>query len=119
MPGTAPPPAATALVSSPLGVLAVLLFVLAGLFALKKIPAVARLFNVVPLVVFCYFVPTILSNTGVIPTDSELYAFVTRLLLPAKKSTTASRPSEITAGMSVASTSSSRLAGSSRRVTKA
>jgi uncharacterized membrane protein len=71
------------LVSSPLGVLAVLLFVLAGLFALKKVPAVARLFNVVPLVVFCYFVPTILSNTGVIPTESELYGFVTRLLLPA------------------------------------
>jgi uncharacterized membrane protein len=77
MPGTAP------LVSSPLGVLAVLLFVLAGLFALKKVPACARLFNVVPLVVFCYFVPTILSNTGVIPVESELYAFVTRLLLPA------------------------------------
>jgi uncharacterized membrane protein len=83
MPGTAPPPVATALVASPLGVLAVLLFVLAGLFALKKIPAVARLFNVVPLVVFCYFVPTILSNTGVIPIESELYVFVTRLLLPA------------------------------------
>jgi hypothetical protein len=41
------------------------------------------------------------------------------LAAPAKKSTTASRPSEITAGMSVARTSSSRLAGSSRRVTKA
>ncbi|MET0551824.1 MAG: DUF819 family protein, partial [Vicinamibacteria bacterium] len=82
MPGTAPP-AATALVSSPLGVLAVLLFVLAGLFALKKIPAVARFFNVVPLVVFCYFVPTLLSNTGVIPLESELYVFVRRILLPA------------------------------------
>jgi uncharacterized membrane protein len=82
MPGTAPP-AATALVSSPLGVLAVLLFVLAALFALKKIPAVARFFDVVPLVVFCYFVPTLLSNTGVIPLESDLYVFVRRILLPA------------------------------------
>jgi uncharacterized membrane protein len=82
MPGTAPI-APTALVSSPLGVLAVLLAVLAGLFALKKLPAVARIFDVVPIVVFCYFVPTLLSNTGVIPLESELYVFVRRILLPA------------------------------------
>jgi uncharacterized membrane protein len=82
MPGTAPP-VATALISSPLGVLAVLLFVLAGLFALKRLPAGARFFNVVPLVVFCYFVPTVLSNVGVIPLDSELYVFIRRVMLPA------------------------------------
>jgi uncharacterized membrane protein len=76
-------PESSSLVSSPLGVLAVLLFVLAGIFALRKVPATARLFEVVPIVVFCYFVPTLLSNTGVIPLESELYAFVTRLLLPA------------------------------------
>ena len=36
-----------------------------------------------PLVVFCYFVPTLLSNTGVIPLESELYVFIRRVLLPA------------------------------------
>jgi uncharacterized membrane protein len=70
-------------ISSPLGILAVLLFVLGGLFALKRWPPGARFFNVVPLVVFCYFVPTVLSNVGLIPIESELYAFVRRVLLPA------------------------------------
>ena len=34
-------------------------------------------------VVFCYFVPTVLSNAGFIPLDSELYVFIRRVLLPA------------------------------------
>lgn len=71
------------LIASPLGVLAVLLFVLAGLFALKRVPVAGRFFNVVPLVVFCYFLPTVLSNTGVIPLESDLYVFIRRVLLPA------------------------------------
>ena len=77
MPDTAP------LISSPLGVLATLLFVLAGLFMLQRHPAGARFFSVVPLLVFCYFVPTLLSNTGVIPLESETYTFIRRIVLPA------------------------------------
>ena len=71
------------LIQSPLGVLAVLLFVLAALFMLQRHPAGARFFAVVPLLVFCYFVPTVLSNTGVIPLESEVYTFIRRILLPA------------------------------------
>jgi uncharacterized membrane protein len=71
------------LISSPLGVLATLLFILAGLFALNRIPAVARVFNVIPLILFCYFVPTLLSNTGILPMESETYTFIRRILLPA------------------------------------
>src|SRR5687768_14545534 len=74
---------AAALIQSPLGVLAVLLLVLAALFTLKNHPLGERLFNAVPLLVFCYFVPTLLSNTGVIPMESELYTFIRRILLPA------------------------------------
>jgi uncharacterized membrane protein len=77
MPETAP------VISSPLGILAVLLFALAGLFALKRWPPAGRFFNVVPLLVFCYFVPTVLSNFGLIPIESELYVFIRRVLLPA------------------------------------
>jgi uncharacterized membrane protein len=36
-----------------------------------------------PLLVFAYFVPTLLSNTGVIPLESALYAFIRSWLLPA------------------------------------
>lgn len=71
------------MIQAPLGVLTVLLAVLAGLFLLQQHRWGARLFAVVPLLVFCYFVPALLSNLGVIPAESELYVFVRRVLLPA------------------------------------
>jgi uncharacterized membrane protein len=37
----------------------------------------------VPLLVFCYFVPALLSNVGIIPAESEVYVFIRRVLLPA------------------------------------
>jgi uncharacterized membrane protein len=79
----AAPAVETALIQSPLGVLAVLLSVLAALFMFQRHPAGARFFAVVPLLVFAYFVPTLLSNTGIIPLESELYTFIRRVLLPA------------------------------------
>ena len=71
------------MIQTPLGVLTVLLGVLAGLFLLQQQRHGARLFAVVPLLVFCYFVPALLSNLGVIPAESELYVFIRRVLLPA------------------------------------
>lgn len=70
------------LVHEPMMVLAVLLGVLASLFWAARQPALQRLFSVVPVLVFCYFVPTALSNTGVIPLASPLYDFVRDWLLP-------------------------------------
>jgi uncharacterized membrane protein len=64
-------------------VLAVLLAVLAGLFAAERTTAGKRLFRLVPLLVFAYFVPTALSNLGIIPVASPLYAFIKDWLLPA------------------------------------
>jgi uncharacterized membrane protein len=71
------------MIQAPLSVLTVLLAVLAGLFLLQQHPLGNRLFRVVPLLVFCYFVPALLSNTGIIPVESELYVFIRRVLLPA------------------------------------
>ncbi|MBU8898792.1 hypothetical protein DRW03_11205 [Corallococcus sp. H22C18031201] len=65
-----------------MAVLAVLLTVLSALYAVERTRAGGRLFQVVPLLVFAYFVPTLLSNLGVIPTQSELYRFVRMYLLP-------------------------------------
>jgi uncharacterized membrane protein len=76
-------PEQAALIQTPLGVLAVLLFVLAGLFGAQRHPLGARIFRVFPLLVLCYFVPALLSNTGIIPVESELYVFIRRVLLPA------------------------------------
>jgi uncharacterized membrane protein len=70
-------------IESPMAVLAVLLGVLALLFAFERHPVGSRFFKVVPLLVFAYFLPTLLSNTGLIPTESELYTFVRTYLLPA------------------------------------
>jgi uncharacterized membrane protein len=70
-------------IQAPLSVLAVLLGVLAGLFLFQRSAAGARLFRYVPLLVFCYFIPALLSNTGVIPIESDLYVFIRRVLLPA------------------------------------
>ncbi len=64
-------------------VLAVLLAVLAALFAFERTAAGKRIFRVVPLLVFCYFIPTALSNLGAIPIQSPTYAFVKAWLLPA------------------------------------
>jgi uncharacterized membrane protein len=71
------------LIQTPLAVLAVLLIVLAALFTLGRHRRGERLFRAVPLLVFCYFVPAILSNAGVIPVESDLYLFIRRVLLPA------------------------------------
>jgi uncharacterized membrane protein len=71
------------MIQAPLSVLTVLLGVLAALFLLNRQSAGARVFRVIPLLVFCYFVPALLSNFGVIPAESELYVFIRRVLLPA------------------------------------
>lgn len=71
------------MIEEPMGVLAVLLGVLAGLFALAGHPIGQRFFKVVPMLVFAYFVPTVLSNTGRIPLQSPLYEFIKMWLLPA------------------------------------
>jgi uncharacterized membrane protein len=71
------------LIHGPMAVLTVLLAVLSLLFLAERHAVVGRLFRVVPLLVFVYFVPTLLSNLGVIPTQSELYGFVRTYLLPA------------------------------------
>lgn len=71
------------LVQEPVAVLAILLAVLAGLFGAAGTERGRSFFNIVPLLVFAYFVPTALSNTGVIPLQSDLYDFVKHWLLPA------------------------------------
>ena len=71
------------LIQDPAGVLAMLLGVLAGIFWLTQHPVVGRIFKVVPALVFCYFVPTLLTTLGVIPDESPLYTWVKTFVLPA------------------------------------
>jgi uncharacterized membrane protein len=71
------------MIRDPVTVLCVLLGVLALLFGVAAHPRYGRIFKAVPLLVFAYFVPTVLSNTGVIPLESPLYGFIRSWLLPA------------------------------------
>ncbi|HET9480317.1 MAG TPA: DUF819 family protein, partial [Candidatus Polarisedimenticolia bacterium] len=71
------------LIQDPLGVLCVLAAVLAGLFTLDRHARLGRIFKVVPLIVFAYFVPAALSNFGLIPIQAPLYETIKDWLLPA------------------------------------
>jgi uncharacterized membrane protein len=72
-----------ALIHEPVAVLAVLLSFLGFLFWANQQAFGQKIFKFAPLLVFAYFVPTVLSNTGVIPLESDLYGFVKQWLLPA------------------------------------
>ena len=72
-----------ALIQHPIGILSVFLLVLATLFGIASHPKTKRIFNFIPLLVFAYFVPTALSNLGVIPIKCDLYDFIKTTLLPA------------------------------------
>ena len=73
------------LVQEPVAVLAILLAVLAGLFGAAGTERGRSFFNTIPLLVFAYFIPTALSNVGIIPVEGDfvLYKFVKDWLLPA------------------------------------
>ncbi len=70
-------------IDEPAGILSVLLAVLALLFAINAHPKYGKVFKVVPVLVFCYFVPTLLSTFKIIPHESALYDFVKGHVLPA------------------------------------
>ncbi len=71
------------LVTHPVGILALLLAVLAGIFWVGERTLGKGLFKIVPKLVFCYFVPTLLTTLGVLPAESELYDWIKSYLLPA------------------------------------
>lgn len=70
-------------IEDPYAILAVFLGILAMLFFVASRPAGAKFFRVVPLLIFAYFVPTLFSNVGIIPTKAPLYDAIKFQLLPA------------------------------------
>lgn len=71
------------LITGDFQVLAVLLAFLALLFLGASHPRVSKLFKVIPLLVFAYFVPTAMSNLDLIPRKMALYDVVLDVFLPA------------------------------------
>jgi len=70
------------LISSPLGVIAVLTFVAAFFFMIAQ-KTQAKLFQYIPPLLFIYVTPVFLNNFDVIPSDSPVYAGLSAYLLPA------------------------------------
>ena len=70
------------LISSPLGVLAVLAFVAAFFFAIEQ-STKAKLFQYLPPLLFIYATPVFLNNFDVIPSSSPVYSGLSAYLLPA------------------------------------
>ena len=70
------------LISSPLGVLAVLAAVAAFFFLLEQTTK-AKLFQYIPPLLFIYVTPVFLNNFGVIPSSSPVYGGLSAVALPA------------------------------------
>lgn len=70
------------LITSPIGVLAVLAFVAAFFFMLEQTTK-AKLFQYLPPLLFIYATPVFLNNFDVIPSSSPVYSGLSTYLLPA------------------------------------
>jgi len=71
------------LVDEPGAILAVLFLVLALIHWAAGHRRFGRLFNFIPSLVFCYFLPTLLVTLNVIPSASSLYEWTKQYVLPA------------------------------------
>ncbi len=71
-----------ALISSPVGVLAVLCTVAAFFFLLEQVTR-AKLFQYIPPLLFIYATPVILNNVDLIPSESPIYSGLGTYVLPA------------------------------------
>jgi uncharacterized membrane protein len=71
----------TALITSPAGVMAVLIAVVCFWFWVEK-KTQARIFNYLPPLIFIYATPVLLSNSGLIPFSNPAYTFLRDYGLP-------------------------------------
>ena len=71
----------TSIISSPIGVMTVLVAVVAFWFWLER-RSQAKIFEFLPPLIFIYASPVLLSNFGVIPFESGAYDFLRHYGLP-------------------------------------
>lgn len=76
------PTAPTALLQDPVAIFAYLAAVVGFVFWLSGFPALKRVFDITPPVIYAYFLPTLSTAFGITPLTSPAYAWMTRYLLP-------------------------------------
>ncbi len=70
------------LIQDPMSVVAFLAFIVGAVFWLSRQEPLEKLFEYVPPVIFCYFVPMMATTAGITPAASPVYGWLTRYLLP-------------------------------------
>lgn len=65
-----------------MSVLAFLGFMVAAVFWLSGLPALQKLFEFTPPVIYVYFLPMLATTAGITPAQSPVYDWLTRYLLP-------------------------------------
>lgn len=60
-------------IQDPLSLVTFLLVLVAGIFFLSRVQRLGKLFEFVPPVLWCYFVPMLLTTVGVLPPSSAVY----------------------------------------------
>ncbi len=77
-------PHEAALITNPAVVFGILMVILAVIFWTNSLAGFRRFYKVVPMLLLCYFVPSLLSFFGLVnPEDNTLYTVASRYLLPA------------------------------------
>jgi uncharacterized membrane protein len=72
-----------ALITNEAVVFGLLMAILGGIFWAASEPRFKKFFAVIPALLLCYFVPSLLTNTGLVPKDTHIYFIASRYLLPA------------------------------------
>jgi uncharacterized membrane protein len=72
-----------AFIQNSFGLLAVLFTIPAIIFAVNGHPRYGKIFKFVPPLVFAYFIPTILTALGIIPSSAPIYSQIKTFVLPA------------------------------------
>tara|TARA_Y100000389_G_scaffold132852_1_gene130313 strand:+ start:920 stop:2185 length:1266 start_codon:yes stop_codon:yes gene_type:complete len=72
-----------ALITNEAVVFGLLMALLGGIFWAADNPLFKAFFKWVPVLLLCYFLPSVLTNTGLVPKDTNLYFVASRYLLPA------------------------------------
>ena len=71
----------TALINDPMGVFAFLAAIVALVFWVSGLPRCRKLFEVVPPVIYVYFLPMLATTAGITPASSPLYDWTVPYLL--------------------------------------
>ena len=74
-------PETTALITDPMGVFGFLAAIVAGVFWVSELPRCKKLFEVVPPVIYVYFLPMLATTAGITPSASPLYDWTVPYLL--------------------------------------